>query len=98
MSRGSLALTRGFGGGVRVQGIGRGVGVVAEPLGPHLRKGPAVAFENCVLPGLGLPALNGDIDVEALLSHRITLDEVNHGFELMEQQDGIRSVITFGGS
>jgi S-(hydroxymethyl)glutathione dehydrogenase/alcohol dehydrogenase len=42
--------------------------------------------------------LNGDIDVEALLSHRITLDEVNHGFELMEQQDGIRSVITFGGS
>ena len=24
------------------------------------------------------------------------LDEVNHGFELMEAQDGIRSVITFG--
>ena len=40
--------------------------------------------------------LNGDIDVEALLSHRISLDEVNRGFELMEAQDGIRSVITFG--
>ncbi len=39
--------------------------------------------------------LNGDIDVESLLSHRITLDQVNYGFELMEQQDGIRSVITF---
>ena len=39
--------------------------------------------------------LAGDIDVESLLSHRITLDEVNHGFELMEAQDGIRSVITF---
>jgi S-(hydroxymethyl)glutathione dehydrogenase/alcohol dehydrogenase len=24
-----------------------------------------------------------------------TLDDVNHGFELMEQQDGIRSVIAF---
>ena len=39
--------------------------------------------------------LAGDIDVEALISHRLTLDEVNHGFELMEAQDGIRSVIAF---
>ncbi len=37
----------------------------------------------------------GDIDVEAFISHRITLDEVNRGFELMEHQDGIRSVIQF---
>ena len=39
--------------------------------------------------------LAGEIDVESLVSHRITLDEVNRGFELMEAQDGIRSVITF---
>src|SRR4051812_2980362 len=39
--------------------------------------------------------LAGDIDVEPFLSHSITLDEVNHGFELMEAQDGIRSVIGF---
>ena len=39
--------------------------------------------------------LAGDIDVDAFLSHRITLDEVNRGFELMEAQDGIRSVISF---
>ena len=39
--------------------------------------------------------LAGEIDVESLLSHRLTLDEVNRGFELMEKQDGIRSVITF---
>jgi S-(hydroxymethyl)glutathione dehydrogenase/alcohol dehydrogenase len=39
--------------------------------------------------------LAGEIDVEALLSHRISLDEVNRGFELMEAQDGIRSVIAF---
>jgi S-(hydroxymethyl)glutathione dehydrogenase/alcohol dehydrogenase len=37
----------------------------------------------------------GEIDVDAFISHRITLDEVNHGFELMEAQDGIRSVIRF---
>ena len=29
------------------------------------------------------------------ISHRLTLDDVNHGFELMERQDGIRSVIQF---
>ena len=36
----------------------------------------------------------GEIDVEPFISHRITLDEVNRGFELMEAQDGIRSVIS----
>jgi S-(hydroxymethyl)glutathione dehydrogenase / alcohol dehydrogenase len=39
--------------------------------------------------------LDGEIDVEPFLSHRIKLDEVNRGFELMEAQDGIRSVIEF---
>src|SRR6476661_838952 len=39
--------------------------------------------------------LAGEIDVDSLLSHRLTLDEVNRGFELMEAQDGIRSVIAF---
>src|SRR5215475_6441127 len=34
--------------------------------------------------------LAGDIDVESLISHRLSLDEVNRGFELMEAQDGIR--------
>jgi S-(hydroxymethyl)glutathione dehydrogenase/alcohol dehydrogenase len=39
--------------------------------------------------------LAGEIDVEPFLSHTLTLDEVNRGFELMEAQDGIRSVISF---
>jgi S-(hydroxymethyl)glutathione dehydrogenase / alcohol dehydrogenase len=39
--------------------------------------------------------MEGDIDVDSFISHRITLDDVNHGFELMEHQDGIRSVILF---
>src|SRR5437870_2065880 len=40
--------------------------------------------------------LAGDIDVDAFVSHKLTLDEVNRGFELMEAQNGIRSVIDFG--
>ena len=39
--------------------------------------------------------LDGEIDVEALISHRIALDEIDKGFELMERQDGIRTVIAF---
>jgi S-(hydroxymethyl)glutathione dehydrogenase / alcohol dehydrogenase len=40
--------------------------------------------------------LAGEIDVEPFVSHKLTLDEANRGFELMEAQDGIRSVIDFG--
>jgi S-(hydroxymethyl)glutathione dehydrogenase / alcohol dehydrogenase len=40
--------------------------------------------------------LAGEIDVEPFVSHTLSLDEVNRGFELMEAQDGIRSVIRFG--
>ncbi len=39
--------------------------------------------------------LAGEIDVEPFISHHLTLDEVNRGFELMEAQDGIRSVIHY---
>ena len=39
--------------------------------------------------------LQGKIDLDGFISHRLTLDEVNRGFELMEAQDGIRSVIQF---
>ena len=39
--------------------------------------------------------LDGQLDVDPFISHHLALDEVNRGFELMERQDGIRSVITF---
>jgi S-(hydroxymethyl)glutathione dehydrogenase / alcohol dehydrogenase len=39
--------------------------------------------------------LAGELDVAPFLSHTLTLDEVNRGFELMEAQDGIRGVIRF---
>jgi S-(hydroxymethyl)glutathione dehydrogenase/alcohol dehydrogenase len=40
--------------------------------------------------------LAGEIDVDPFVSHKLTLDDVNRGFDLMEAQDGIRSVIDFG--
>ena len=48
------------------------------------------------VPQLVQRYLDGDIDVDAFVSHKIALDEVNRGFELMEAQDGVRSVIDFG--
>ena len=39
--------------------------------------------------------LRGEIDVDPFISHNLKLEEVNRGFELMEAQDGIRSVIRF---
>jgi S-(hydroxymethyl)glutathione dehydrogenase/alcohol dehydrogenase len=47
------------------------------------------------VPELVQLSLDGKLDVTPFLSHSITLDEVNRGFELMERQDGIRSVISF---
>jgi S-(hydroxymethyl)glutathione dehydrogenase/alcohol dehydrogenase len=47
------------------------------------------------VPALVSRYLAGEIDVDPFISHRISLDEVNRGFELMEAKDGIRSVIEF---
>jgi S-(hydroxymethyl)glutathione dehydrogenase / alcohol dehydrogenase len=39
--------------------------------------------------------LRGEIDVDPFISHRMGLGDVNRAFELMEAQDGIRSVLEF---
>ena len=39
--------------------------------------------------------LAGELDVEPFVSHHLGLEEVNRGFELMEEGAGIRSVIDF---
>ncbi len=39
--------------------------------------------------------MEGKLDLDGFVSHRLALDDVNRGFELMEEQDGIRSVIVF---
>jgi S-(hydroxymethyl)glutathione dehydrogenase / alcohol dehydrogenase len=47
------------------------------------------------VPALIGRMMAGEIDTTPFISHRITLDEVNRGFELMQAQDGIRTVIEF---
>jgi len=47
------------------------------------------------VPQLVERALDGDIDVAPFVSHRLRLEDVDRGFELMHAQDGIRSVIDF---
>jgi S-(hydroxymethyl)glutathione dehydrogenase/alcohol dehydrogenase len=47
------------------------------------------------VPELVRLALDGQLDVAPFVSHTLTLDEVNRGFDLMKAQDGIRSVIQF---
>ena len=47
------------------------------------------------VPQLVRRYLDGDIDVDPFVSHRMRLDDVNHAFDLMKVQDGIRSVIEF---
>lgn len=39
--------------------------------------------------------MDGEFDAAAMVSHRISLDDVNKGFHLMEEQNGIRSIIEF---
>ena len=48
------------------------------------------------VPQLVRMALDGLIDVAPFISRTLPLDEVNRAFELLEAQDGIRSVIGFG--
>jgi S-(hydroxymethyl)glutathione dehydrogenase/alcohol dehydrogenase len=45
------------------------------------------------VPALVSRYLDGEIDVDPFISHRMPLSEINRGFELIEAQDGIRSVI-----
>ena len=47
------------------------------------------------VPGLVQLWMDGKLDVDSMLSHRMPLAEVNKAFELMHHQDGIRSILTF---
>jgi S-(hydroxymethyl)glutathione dehydrogenase/alcohol dehydrogenase len=89
--------------GARVVCGRRGKGEVLEVVPRFLITGRRVAGSSFggvkgrdQVPQLVDRWLAGEIDVEPFVSHRLTLDEVNRGFELMEAQDGIRSVISFG--
>jgi S-(hydroxymethyl)glutathione dehydrogenase/alcohol dehydrogenase len=47
------------------------------------------------VPELARLYLDGKLDLESFITHHRPLDGVNHAFELMERQDGVRSVLTF---
>ncbi|MFQ5702216.1 MAG: alcohol dehydrogenase catalytic domain-containing protein [Acidobacteriota bacterium] len=47
------------------------------------------------VPGFVDLYMQGKLDIDALVSHRLTLEQVNKAFALMEKQDGIRSVLMF---
>ena len=39
--------------------------------------------------------LDGKLLLDEMVSHRITLDEINHGYDLMRRREATRTVITF---
>ena len=39
--------------------------------------------------------MQGKIDIDSLITHVLPLDQINHGFELMERGESIRSVVVY---
>ncbi|GAA3249140.1 hypothetical protein GCM10020258_02990 [Sphingomonas yabuuchiae] len=39
--------------------------------------------------------MNGMIEIDPMITHRLTLEEINKGFDLMHAGESIRSVVIF---
>ena len=39
--------------------------------------------------------MDGRIAIDPMITHRLTLDEINRGFELMHAGESIRSVVVY---
>ena len=39
--------------------------------------------------------MNGKIEIDPMITHVLSLDEINHGFDLMHRGESIRSVVVF---
>ena len=39
--------------------------------------------------------MDGRIEIDSMITHTLTLDEINHGFDLMHQGESIRSVVVY---
>jgi S-(hydroxymethyl)glutathione dehydrogenase/alcohol dehydrogenase len=39
--------------------------------------------------------MNGKIEIDPMITHNLSLDEINHGFDLMHEGKSIRAVVTF---
>jgi S-(hydroxymethyl)glutathione dehydrogenase/alcohol dehydrogenase len=39
--------------------------------------------------------MDGKIAIDELITHKLKLDDINHGFELMTKGESIRSVVVY---
>jgi len=39
--------------------------------------------------------MEGKINIDDLITHKLKLDDINHGFDLMHEGKSIRSVVVF---
>ena len=39
--------------------------------------------------------MDGKIEIDPMITHKLSLDEINHGFELMHKGESIRAVVEF---
>ena len=39
--------------------------------------------------------MDGKIEIDPMITHTLSLDEINHGFDLMHEGKSIRAVVTF---
>jgi S-(hydroxymethyl)glutathione dehydrogenase/alcohol dehydrogenase len=39
--------------------------------------------------------MEGKINIDDLITHKLSLDEINHGFDLMHEGKSIRSVVVY---
>ena len=39
--------------------------------------------------------MNGKIEIDPMITHKLTLDQINEGFELMHKGESIRAVVEF---
>ena len=53
-----------------------------------------IGYTTSVIAG-ALLYMKGDLDLESLVTNRVSLDHVNDAFEAMERQEGIRTVIGY---
>ena len=39
--------------------------------------------------------MDGKIEIDPMITHKLSLDEINHGFDLMHEGKSIRAVVEF---
>lgn len=47
------------------------------------------------LPQLVLDYMNGKIDIDSYVTHTLTLDSINEGFDVMHSGEGVKTVVEF---